>query len=118
MVDGLTLKTEKPWRFEILIALAPRYAGKIIFIRKRHRASLQYHERKDETIYIREGKVVMEIEGSEGRLTSTKVQPGYSVRIPPLTKDRLQAVEVATCFEVSTSALGDVIRLADDYGRV
>ena len=110
-------KTEKPWGFELLFAHTPKYAGKVIFVRKGHRLSLQYHEKKDETMYIYQGKALVEIEGTDGRLVSTEVQPGQCVRIPPLTKHRLEAIEDTTFFEVSTPELEDVVRLEDDYGR-
>ena len=117
MKDKLPRKTEKPWGFELLFAHTPKYVGKVIFIRKGHRLSLQYHEKKDETMYIYEGNALMEIEGSDGRMTSSVVQPGYCVRIPPLTKHRLKAIEDTTLLEVSTPELEDVTRLEDDYGR-
>ncbi len=117
MKSQLPRKTEKPWGFELLFAHTPKYAGKVIFVRKGHRLSLQYHEKKDETMYIYQGKALVEIEGTDGRLVSTEVQPGQCVRIPPLTKHRLEAIEDTTFFEVSTPELEDVVRLEDDYGR-
>ena len=111
-------KTEKPWGFELLFAHTSKYAGKLIFVRKGHRLSLQYHEKKDESIYVYEGKALIEIEGDDGRLVSTVLQPSQCIRIPPLTKHRLKAIEDTTLFEVSTPELGDVKRLEDDYGRV
>jgi len=110
-------KTEKPWGFELLFAHTPKYAGKLIFVKKGYRLSLQYHEKKDESIYIYEGKALVEIEGSDGRTESTMLHPGQCIRIPPLTKHRLQAVEDTTLFEVSTPELDDVVRVEDDYGR-
>jgi len=117
MEDKLPQKTEKPWGFELLFAHTTKYAGKVIFVRKGHRLSLQYHEKKDESIYVYEGKALMEIEGSDGHMVSTTVQPGYVIRIPPFTKHRLEAIEDTTLFEVSTPELEDVKRLEDDYGR-
>jgi mannose-6-phosphate isomerase-like protein (cupin superfamily) len=117
MENKLPQKTEKPWGFELLVAHTPKYVGKIIFVRKGHRLSLQYHEKKDESMYIHEGEALIEIEGSDGRMTSTVAQPGYCIRIPPLTRHRLQAIEDTTLFEVSTPELEDVKRLEDDYGR-
>ena len=118
MEDKIHRKTEKPWGFELLFAHTPKYAGKVIFVRKGHRLSLQYHEKKDETLYIYEGKALLDIEGSDGQAVSTVVQPGQCIRIPPLTKHRLEALEDTTLFEVSTPELEDVVRLEDDYGRV
>ncbi|MFC1941228.1 cupin [Chloroflexota bacterium] len=118
MKDKLPRKIEKPWGFELLFAHTPKYAGKIIFVNKGHRLSLQYHREKDESIYIYEGKARIGIEGSDGQLISSVVQTGHGVRIPPLTKHRLEAIEDTTFFEVSTPELEDVERLEDDYGRV
>jgi mannose-6-phosphate isomerase len=116
MAEKLPRKTEKPWGFELLFALTPNYAGKLIFVKKGHRLSLQYHQEKDETMYFNQGKALLEIE-ENGKMTSRTVEPGYSVRIPPHTKHRLKAIEDTTFFEVSTPELDDVVRLADDYGR-
>ena len=117
MEDKLPRKTEKPWGYELLFAHTTKYAGKVIFVKKGHRLSLQYHEKKDETMYIYEGKALLEIEGSNGRMVSTVFQSGQRVRIPPLTKHRLKAIEDTTFFEVSTPELDDVVRVEDDYGR-
>ena len=117
MDDKLPRKTEKPWGFELLWAHTPKYVGKLIFVRKGHRLSLQYHNQKDESMYIHEGKARIEIEGGDGQLVSSVVQPGDSIRIPPLTKHRVEAIEDTTLFEASTSELEDVVRLDDAYGR-
>ena len=55
-------RVEKPWGFEIWFALTPQYAGKILFVKKGHRLSLQYHEKKDEVLYISSGRIRMEME--------------------------------------------------------
>ncbi len=117
MGDKLPRKVEKPWGFELLWAHTPKYAGKLIFVRKGHRLSLQYHEKKDETIFIHEGKVLVEIEGSDEHMESTILQMGQYIWIPPGTKHRIQAIEDTTLFEVSTPELEDVKRLEDDYER-
>lgn len=117
MENKLPRKIEKPWGFELLFAHTPKYAGKLIFIRKGHRLSLQYHKEKDESTYIYQGKALIEIEGSDGQLVSSVAHPGYCLRILPLTKHRLEAMEDTTLFEVSTSELEDTVRLEDDYGR-
>ena len=117
MADKLPRKTEKPWGYELLFAHTPKYVGKVIFVKKGHRLSLQYHEKKDESMYIQAGKALLEIEGSDGSMVSIVAEPGHRVRIPPLTKHRLEAIEDTTLFEVSTPELEDVTRLEDDYGR-
>jgi hypothetical protein len=39
------------------------------------------------------------------------------MRIKPMRKHRMEALEDTYLFEVSTPELDDVVRLADDYGR-
>jgi mannose-6-phosphate isomerase len=117
MKDKLPKKTEKPWGFELLWAHTPQYAGKLIFVKKGHRLSLQYHQNKDETLYLYQGRAIFEVEGSDGQLAKSIAEPGYTVRICPHTKHRVAALEDATLFEVSTPELDDVVRLQDDYGR-
>ena len=117
MEDKLPRKTEKPWGFELLFAHTPEYAGKVIFVKKGHRLSLQYHMKKDETMYLYEGRASLEIERGEGDLERLVVQAGQCIRIPPRTKHRLEAIMDTTIFEISTPELEDVVRVEDDYGR-
>lgn len=117
MENKLPRRIEKPWGFELLFAWTPKYAGKVIFVKKGYRLSLQYHREKDEALYIYEGKALIDSEGKDGQMVQSVAQPGYSIRIPPLTKHRIKALEDTTIFEVSTPELEDVERLEDDYGR-
>ena len=117
MEDNLPQKIEKPWGFELLWAHTQKYAGKLIFVRKGHRLSLQYHEKKDESLYLHEGKALIEIEGSDGHMESTILQAGQFIWIPPGTRHRIQAIEDTTFFEASTPELEDIRRIEDDYGR-
>jgi len=117
MEEKLPRKTEKPWGFELLFAHTPKYAGKLLFIKKGHRLSLQYHKEKDETLYVLEGKMLLEMEGSDGKLVQSEVSSDYCFRVPPMTRHRMKAIEDTILFEVSTPELEDVVRVEDDYGR-
>jgi len=118
MTEGkFPVKTEKPWGYELLFAWTEKYAGKVIFVKQGHRLSLQYHRFKDEAMLIQYGKVLIEIEDTNGNKKSLSAGPGQCIHIPPLTRHRLQALENTTLIEVSTPELDDVVRLADDYGR-
>jgi mannose-6-phosphate isomerase-like protein (cupin superfamily) len=117
MKNKLPKKTEKPWGFELLWAHTPKYAGKLIFVKKGQRLSLQYHQKKDETLYLYQGKALFEVEGGDGQLVKSVAGPGYTVRIRPLTRHRVAALEDTTLLEVSTPELDDVVRLQDDYRR-
>ena len=90
MDNKLPRKTEKPWGYELLFALTSHYAGKILFVKKGHRLSLQYHNKKDETLYIQQGEALLEIEDENGNMVKTKASPGISFRLPPHKKHRLK----------------------------
>ena len=118
MVEKLPQKTEKPWGQELLFAHTKKYAGAVIFVRKGHRFSLHYHEKLDETLYVYQGRAVMEMEDSQGNQTEVEATGGSCCRIRPQTKHRLRAIEDTVIFRVSTPEIEDTVRLVDDYGRV
>lgn len=107
----------KPWGEEWWLAHTDRYAGKVLVIRKSHRFSLQYHKVKDETQFVWSGKIRMEIGPDPDHLEARILEAGAVTHIPPGTCHRLEALEDAHIFEVSTPELDDVVRLSDDYGR-
>jgi len=117
MEEKLPKKTEKPWGHELLYALTPFYAGKIIYIKKGGRLSLQYHVEKDESMYLLEGKIKFSRQPLNGILKETTELPGWSCHLPPNTIHRIAALKDSVILEVSTTQLDDVVRLKDDYGR-
>lgn len=110
-------KVEKPWGHELIWAKTSDYVGKILFIRKGQKLSLQYHNVKEETILVHSGSMIFTTEEA-GRLVEKRLGPGDSHHIPPKTRHRMEATEDCTVFEVSTPQLDDVVRLEDAYGRV
>jgi quercetin dioxygenase-like cupin family protein len=109
-------RVDKPWGYELHWAKTDRYVGKVIHVNAGHALSLQYHNQKDETIFLWTGKLKFEIE-IDGVLTAREMLPGESVHITPKTVHRMTAVEDSDIFEVSTPELHDVVRLEDRYGR-
>jgi mannose-6-phosphate isomerase len=109
-------RVEKPWGYELHWAKTDRYVGKVIHINKGHALSLQYHNRKDETVYLWTGKLAFEIQEA-GELKRYEVAPGQSFHVVPGTVHRMTAIEDCDVFEVSTPELDDVVRLEDRYGR-
>lgn len=107
----------KPWGKEIWFANQPEYVGKILFINKGHRYSLQYHERKTETQYVLKGKVRFMMGESEETLQEHVLEPGDKLDVYPGMVHRAEAMEDTEILEVSTNDLDDVVKLADDYGR-
>jgi len=109
-------RVEKPWGYELHWAKTDRYVGKLIHVNKGHALSLQYHNLKDETIFLHSGKLLFEIE-IDGKLTGREMSPGERVHVTPKTVHRMTANEDSDIFEVSTPELHDVVRLEDRYGR-
>lgn len=107
----------KPWGEEIWFAHTKTYAGKILKVKKGHRLSLQYHEKKEETQYIYKGKVKFTFGTDEQFLQEKIMQEGDKIDIAPYTIHRIYAIEDSEIFEVSTPELDDVVKLDDDYGR-
>jgi quercetin dioxygenase-like cupin family protein len=109
-------RVEKPWGYELWWAQTDRYVGKLIHVNKGHALSLQYHERKDETIYVHAGKILFELREGDS-LTQREMVPGDAVHVTPPTVHRMTAIEDSDIFEVSTPETDDVVRLEDRYGR-
>ncbi len=110
-------KVEKPWGHELIWAHTDRYVGKILHIKAGESLSLQYHERKDETLHMLRGRMIFRI-GAEGEeLREVELEEGMSFRIQPGTRHRLEAISDCDVLEASTPDLDDVVRLEDRYGR-
>ena len=109
-------RVEKPWGYELWWAQTDRYVGKLIHVNKGHALSLQYHNIKDETIYLHAGLILFEIQEGE-KLVQREMRPGERVHITAKTIHRMTAIEDSDIFEVSTPELHDVVRLEDRYGR-
>jgi mannose-6-phosphate isomerase-like protein (cupin superfamily) len=114
---GSVTRVAKPWGFELIYAVTETYCGKLLVVNSGHALSLQYHEHKDETIYLDEGLAEIEIGPPGGPLGREIVRPGRAFRIEPGTVHRLRAITDCTFLEVSTPHLDDVVRLEDAYGR-
>ena len=95
-------RVDKPWGYELHWAKTDRYVGKLIHVNKGHALSLQYHVKKDETIFLH---------------AKREMRPGDRVHVVPPTVHRMTAIEDCDIFEVSTPELDDVVRLEDRYGR-
>ena len=110
-------RVDKPWGHEIIWAKTERYVGKVLFVKAGERLSLQYHERKDETVYVMSGKMVFEVGPKDGEREDLIMKAGDSYHITPHTVHRMIAIEDTHILEASTPELDDVVRLEDKYGR-
>ena len=113
----MTRRVEKPWGHEEIWAHTSRYVGKLLFIRAGHRLSLQHHVKKEETLRVHSGLMLLEYGEAVDALSSREMGPGDVIHIPPGLIHRMSAIEDVEVYEVSTTELDDVVRHMDDYGR-
>ncbi len=108
----------KPWGHETIWAQTDRYVGKILHIKAGQALSVQYHERKDETVYLLNGEMKYWVQlPGESELRDQALSTGQSFRITPGTVHYMEAVTDCDVLEASTPELDDVVRIKDRYGR-
>ena len=119
----------KPWGWEEIWGNVPgKYLGKTLHINMNNRLSLQYHEEKEETIYVIRGVLTLitrEYQSLDDRMPNEvlvevkqKLGPGECYHISPGKIHRFCAEKGDVVLaEVSTYHPDDVVRLKDDYKR-
>ena len=111
------VKVPKPWGHETIWARSDLYVGKILHINAGQELSVQYHNKKDETVYLLSGEISYRVKSDRGALEDVKLELGESFRITPGTVHQMAAVTDCDVLEVSTPELDDVVRVSDRYGR-
>lgn len=128
----------KPWGHECIIHQNDMVVVKYIYVKPGHRLSLQYHEEKNETLFILpdsdgyvdtndiQSKVdySIEVDGKEILMERRTLNPNSLFALEPIYVPAGVIHRMGTSderpgmfYEVSTTQLKDVVRLADDYGR-
>lgn len=111
-------RVEKPWGHELIWAYTDRYVGKVLHINAGESLSLQYHERKDETIHVLRGELIFRVGAEDEEIRPVELREGMSFRVRPGMRHRMEAVTDCDLLEASTPELDDVVRLEDRYGRI
>ena len=107
-------RVEKPWGYEIIWAETRHYVGKLLHINVGNRLSKQYHQQKEETVYVLKG-VLYNYDAND---KIQRFKPGESFHVLPHQIHRFGAAEEdVEIIEVSTPHLDDVVRIEDDYDR-
>jgi mannose-6-phosphate isomerase len=115
-VPPVPYRVEKPWGYELIWARTDRYVGKLLHLNAGHVLSLQYHNRKDETMHVLRGELILRTQ-PEGTLVERPFRAGETVHIPPRLIHQIEAVVETDVLEASTPELDDLVRLQDRYGR-
>ncbi len=81
---------EKPWGKEEILELNEKYMLKRLTMFKNKRCSLQYHNKKKETIYILSGELRILQGITKDSLISKTYKEGEVVTIPPEVVHRME----------------------------
>lgn len=94
----------KGWGYEDWIVNKPEYCGKLLFFKKGRMCSWHYHEQKDETFYVHEGKLKV-IYGKSDDLSESEqviLEPGDSFHVPVGLRHQMVGLLDTWMFEFST----------------
>jgi mannose-6-phosphate isomerase len=120
-------KVDKPWGHELWInGQHPCYALKQIYLKAGSRTSLQYHNFKQETnvlfegranLYYKDNHLVKNDDVTSSDLRKLELNPISSIDVNPGILHRLEAITDILLYETSTPHLDDVVRVTDDSRR-
>lgn len=117
MTDEHIRLITKPWGQEELLEVNDKYMLKRLTMKEGKRCSLQYHDKKRETIYVLEGKLKIVSGININDLQERIYSKGEVITIEPGIIHRMEGLTKAVYLEASTPELEDVVRLQDDFGR-
>ena len=93
----------KGWGREVWIANSELYCGKILEIKKGKRCSLHYHKLKNETFFLRSGRMLVRVKQAEGGVVEEfEMSPGECMDVPAGLIHQMVALEDCELYEFST----------------
>ena len=112
-------RVEKPWGFEL--HWTPDnlpYMGKVLHVNKDARISLQVHDKKVESWFLKSGRMKLLWDDDNGNLIETELEEGKGYTSQIGQRHRLVGLtDDAEVLEVSSPEEGITYRLEDDYKR-
>ena len=108
---------EKPWGKEEILELNDRYMLKRLTMNENCRCSLQYHNKKRETIYVLSGELRILQGMQKENLQSYVYKAGDVVTIEAKLLHRMEGIIKSVYLEASTPDTDDTVRIEDDYNR-
>jgi len=116
------VRVPKPWGEELILRRTSSTVVKALRIRPDQRLSLQYHRRKRETLMLLSGHAVLTLGSRIDTLREIAMQEGERQEVQAGMLHRLAAgASGADILEIASRLPDDeedIVRLADDYGRV
>ena len=102
----------RDWGYEqTLVVASGKYAMKKLFLQKGKKGGLQYHRRKDEAIYILQGKLIVRYEDEQGNLKEKICGPGDYAHFPNGAIHQEEAIEDTLILECTTPHANDRVRV-------
>lgn len=111
-------RVEKPWGYELhWVPEGKPYVGKILHLNAGARCSLQVHDQKMESWFLKSGRVKIIWDDEKGNLVEEEMKLGFGYSCHTGQKHRLMGITDCDIIEVSTPEIGVTRRLEDDYKR-
>lgn len=111
-------RVEKPWGYELhWVPDKKPYMGKIIHINAGVRLSLQVHDQKQESWFLKKGRAKIIWADEKDDLVEEEMKPGFGYSCQIGQRHRLMGITDCDIIEVSTPEIGTTYRLEDDYSR-
>jgi len=111
-------RVEKPWGYEIIYTPDSAPAnGKILHVNSGKRLSLQYHDKKIETLCLIKGQAKITISNQKGEVIEIPMELFKGYFIVPGQIHRVTAVTDIDFIEAATPEIGNTFRLQDDTNR-
>jgi NDP-sugar pyrophosphorylase family protein len=105
-------REDKPWGYEKIIVHTEKYLTKELYIMKNEETSHHKHSKKDETMHVTSGEVMIKFDDKE-----VSLKENDTIRINPNTPHTIVAVKNTVLQEYSTPHLNDTVRIRDKYER-
>jgi len=111
-------RIEKPWGYEILYSppQAPT-VGKLLHVKAGHKLSLQWHDKKTETLCLIKGKALYVWENEKNELVEQNMELFKGYFNSQGQTHRVIAIEDCDIIETSTPENGNTFRIEDSYSR-
>ena len=116
-MSEIPYRVDKPWGYEVIWARTDRYVGKILHVNAGQVMSCQYHNVKDETMYVLRGELILRTQVAGSGMTARPFRAGESFHIPAQLIHQIEAIQDSDVLEASTPELDDLVRITDRYGR-
>lgn len=113
---------EKSWGHELTIGSLSTIQAKILYIKKGSTTSLKYYTTKNEMLFIRSGKVLVEYDSEkyhyqdpeERALKNQVLLPGDVLCVQSQCPYKIIAMEDSEIFEIGDSRTGHVVRIDEE----